>query len=230
MSEAQRVLVIEDEPDMIRGLRDAMTFEGFDVATAATGQEGVESARRGHPNLILLDLMLPDINGYRVCEEIRTFDPRVPIIMLTARGQEADKIRGFEAGADDYVTKPFSVNELLARIHAMFRRMALTPAKAGEVLEIGSSRIDLRAQELLRHRRRQPLSFYEVEVLRLLADRPNEVVLRDEILEKIWGLETTHSNRTVDNVVVKLRKKLEDDSRSPRHILTIYGQGYKLVH
>ncbi len=229
MSEAQRVLVIEDEPDMIRGLRDALTFEGFDVATAATGQEGVASARRGHPNLILLDLMLPDINGYRVCEEIRTFDPRVPVIMLTARGQEADKIRGFEAGADDYVTKPFSVNELLARIHAMFRRMALTPTKAGEILEIGNSRIDLRAQELLRHRRRQPLSFYEVEVLRLLADRPNEVVLRDEILEKIWGLETTHSNRTVDNVVVKLRKKLEDDSRSPRYILTIYGQGYKLV-
>jgi DNA-binding response OmpR family regulator len=226
----RRVLVIEDEPDMVRGLRDAMTFEGFAVLTATTGLEGVEMARAERPHLVLLDLMLPDINGYRVCEDIRRFDPRLPIIMLTARGQEADKIRGLEVGADDYVTKPFSIGELLARINAIFRRMDLTARPPTvETLHIGHAVVDLRKQELTRRGRVEALSFYEVELLKLLAERANEVTSRDEILEKIWGLETTQSNRTVDNVVVKLRKKIEDDSRNPRHILTVYGQGYKLV-
>ncbi len=228
----RRVLVIEDEPDMVRGLRDAMAFEGFKVLTADTGEAGVRMARQDQPHLVLLDLMLPDINGYRVCEEIRRFDPRVPIIMLTARGQEADKIRGLEVGADDYVTKPFSIGELLARINAMFRRMDLTAKpETMETLQIGAAVVDLRKQELSCDgwKKAVALSFYEVELLRLLAGRPNEVISRHEILEKIWGLETTQSNRTVDNVIVKLRKKIEDDSKKPRYILTVYGQGYKLV-
>lgn len=225
----KRVLVIEDEPDMVRGLRDAMQFEGFSVAAAHTGQEGIRMACEEQPNLIILDLMLPDINGYRVCEEIRRKDNHVPIIMLTARGQEADKIRGLEVGADDYVTKPFSIGELLARIMAIFRRLERPPKHEVQEVQIGSAVIDLKKHTLTRNRKDEPLTFYEVELVRLLYERANQPVSRDEILEKIWGLEAAPTNRTVDNFVVKLRRKIEEDSKSPRHILTVYGFGYKLV-
>lgn len=224
------VLLIEDEPDMVRGLRDAMEFEGLRVISSATGEGGVALARTQRPHLVLLDLMLPDMNGYRVCERLRELDPLVPIIMLTARSLEADKIRGLEVGADDYVTKPFSLGELLARINAMFRRMERIKGESSpEMIQIGGASIDLRKQELTCNRRRQPLSFYEVELLKLLHERAHQPVARDEILEKIWGLTATQTNRTVDNVIVKLRRKIEDDARAPRHILTVYGQGYKLV-
>jgi DNA-binding response OmpR family regulator len=234
MTRGKTVLVIEDEPDMLRGLRDAMAFEGFEVLAAGTGQEGIRCAKQHCPSLIILDLMLPDLNGYRVCEQIREHDPRVPIIMLTARGQEADKIRGLEVGADDYVTKPFSVGELLARINAIFRRLERTemPPRddvSGGILTIGNATVDLRKHTATRNRRSQALSFYEVELLRLLNERVEEPVSRDEILEKIWGLEAIPTNRTVDNFIVKLRRKIEDDSKNPRHILTVYGFGYKLV-
>ncbi|MBW2734649.1 MAG: response regulator transcription factor [Deltaproteobacteria bacterium] len=225
----KRVLVIEDEPDMVRGLRDAMVFEGYEVTAALTGQEGISLAREGDHHLILLDLMLPDVNGYQVCEEIRSFDTFVPIIILTARGQEADKIRGLEVGADDYVTKPFSIGELLARIKAIFRRLDRTAVEAPAQLVVGAAVIDLRKHELTHNRRTVTLSFYEVELLRLLSERAHEVVSRDEILEKVWGLEASPTNRTVDNFIVKLRRKIEEDTKAPRHILTIYGQGYKLI-
>lgn len=225
--DTKRVLIIEDEPDLIRGLKDAMTFEGFDVVAAQNGKLGLSAARYKEVDLILLDLMLPDMNGFYVCEQIRAFNSRVPIIMLTARGQEADKIRGLEAGADDYVTKPFSVGELLARIHAMFRRF--DRVDANQTVQIGESVIDLQAQELKNTKGVSSLSFYEVELFKLLHSRVGQVVDRDEILEQIWGLEPNHSNRTVDNCIVKLRKKLEDDPKAPKHILTIYGQGYKLI-
>ena len=140
----KRVLVIEDEPDMVRGLRDAMQFEGFQVFSAGTGQLGLAEARQQHPDLIILDLMLPDQNGYQVCEEIRRFDQRVPIIMLTARSQESDKIRGLEAGADDYVTKPFSIGEFLARVNAIFRRLDRVSPSAVETIEIGAATVDLK--------------------------------------------------------------------------------------
>ena len=227
------VLVIEDEPDMVRGLRDAMEFEGLTVMAAATGREGVETARARRPELIILDLMLPDTNGYRVCEEIRSFDGMVPIIMLTARGQESDKIRGLEAGADDYVTKPFSVGEFLARVKAIFRRMERTDNSAStdcvEIVEIGPSRVDLKKHSLTRNRKTLPLSFYEVELIKLLFERKEEPVSRDEILDKIWGIGASPTNRTVDNFIVKLRRKIEADHKNPRHILTVYGLGYKLV-
>lgn len=234
MTRKKTVLVIEDEPDMLRGLRDAMAFEGFSVVAASTGKEGIDCSISQRPNLIILDLMLPDINGYRVCEEIRSHDPQVPIIMLTAKGQEADKIRGLEVGADDYVTKPFSVGELLARINAIFRRLdraELPTADDGRAttLTVGAATVDLRKHTLTRNRRTEVLSFYEVELLRLLHERADEPVSRDEILEKIWGLEASPSNRTVDNFIVKLRRKIEEDSKNPRHILTVYGYGYKLV-
>lgn len=222
------VLLVEDEPDMVRGLKDAMTFEGFTVVSASTGEEGIARARKDKPHLIVLDLMLPDMNGYRVCEEIRETNQQVPIIMLTARNQESDKIRGLEVGADDYVTKPFSVGEFLARIKALFRRMERSNT-ADDVVSIGQARIDLKKHTVTRNRKTEPLSFYEVEILKLLFERKEEPVSRDEILDKIWGIEASPTNRTVDNFIVKLRRKVEDDHKQPRHILTVYGLGYKLV-
>jgi DNA-binding response OmpR family regulator len=224
----KKVLVIEDEPDIVRGLKDALEFEDYDVFAAYEGKDGVRLARERSPDLIILDLMLPDVNGYQVCMEIRGFNSVVPIIILTARGQESDKIRGLEAGADDYVTKPFSVGELLARIRAIFRRTSRATA-GNECFRVGAAEIDLKKQTVTIGRRSQPLTFYEVEILKLLNERAEQPVSRDEILDKIWGVEAYPTTRTVDNFIVKLRRKLEDDTKKPKHILTIYGQGYKLV-
>jgi len=222
------VLIIEDEPDIVRGLRDTLEFEGYEVLDTRRAADGVRLAREHGPSLVILDLMLPDGNGFSVCQQIRGFDNRVPIIMLTARALESDKVRGFEVGADDYVTKPFSVAELLARIRAVFRRLA-RERPVTEPLRLGPCQIDLTKQTLTRGRKTEPLTFYEVELLRLLNERRGEPVGRDEILEKVWGLQANPTNRTVDNFIVKLRKKIEDDQRIPRHILTVYGTGYKLV-
>jgi DNA-binding response OmpR family regulator len=224
----RRVLIVEDEPDLVRGLRDALEFEGFDIVAAGLGREGIRLARERGPDLVLLDLMLPDMNGFSVCEEIRATNPTIPIIMLTARSQESDKIRGLEVGADDYVTKPFSIGELVARINAIFRRLQrVTPRE--EEIRVGATVIYPRKHEMLRKGKITALSFYEVELLRLLRERGGQPVTRDEILEKIWGVSSASSTRGVDNVVVKLRKKLEDDAANPRYIVTIYGTGYKLT-
>ena len=223
-----RILIIEDEPDLARGLSDALEFEQFEVMTSGLGREGIRMLQERGTDLVILDLMLPDINGFSVCEQMRQTHPVVPIIMLTARSQETDKIRGLEAGADDYVTKPFSVGELVARINAIFRRLHRSSGN-DESIQIGSSTVYPRRHELVRNRRTVPLSFYEVELVRLLWERAGEPVTREEILEKIWGVSGHSQSRAVDNFVVKLRKKIEDDASHPRHIVTIYGTGYKLV-
>lgn len=223
-----RILLVEDDPSLALGLCDTLEFEGFEVKHARTGQEGISSARSEHPDCIILDLMLPDTNGYKVCEQIRESDAVVPIIMLTARSQEADKIRGLDAGADDYVTKPFSVGELVARIRAIFRRAQRT-SRIDTPFTIGDATIDPASQILKRGRSEEQLSFYEVELLKYLHERAGQPVTRDELLDKVWGIEATNSNRTVDNFIVKLRKKIEPRPDEPRHILTVYGVGYKLV-
>jgi len=224
----KRILIVEDEPDIVRGLKDSLEFEGFEVASTASGREGVKVMREKAADCVILDLMLPDLNGYQVCEEIRSFNAVVPIIILTARGQESDKIRGLEAGADDYVTKPFSIGELLARIKAIFRRLSHV-RPADETLKIGAGEVNVKKHTLTRSRKTVALTFYEVELLKLLAERAEQPISRDEILDKIWGIEAYPSNRTVDNFIVKLRKKIEEDHSKPRHILTVYGFGYKLV-
>lgn len=230
MSEVEKklILIIEDEPDIVRGLVDALEFEGFSVASSSTGSEGIERARELHPDCVLLDLMLPDDNGYRVCEALRQDDPVVPIIMLTAKAQEADKVRGLEVGADDYVTKPFSVAELIARMNAIFRRQNRMAAQE-ETFSIGGWEINGRKHTMTKGRTSKRLTFYELEMLKLLRERSEEPVSRDDLLEKIWGVQANPNNRTVDNFIVKLRRKLEEDHKSPRHILTVYGFGYKLV-
>ena len=223
------ILIIEDEPHIVLGLTDALEFEGFAVVSAGKGKEGVQLARQEKPDAVLLDLMLPDANGFKVCEELRRFDRFVPIIMLTARSQEVDKIRGLDAGADDYVTKPFSVGELIARLRALFRRTARPTEAAAEVFTIGRATVNLTTHSVSRGSRAEQLSFYEVELLRLLHERVGQPVSREEILQKIWGVEAAPSNRTVDNFIVKLRKKVEDSPDKPEHILTAYGFGYKLA-
>ena len=228
MEPRKTILVVDDEPQIVLGLKDALEFEGFRVLGASTGREALQLARQERPHAVLLDLMLPDINGYQVCEDLRRVDAFMPIIMLTARSQEADKIRGLDVGADDYVTKPFSLGELTARIRALFRR-ANRPHDAS-VFQIGATTVNVSAHTVQRDGKKpETLSFYEVELLRLLFERQGQPVSREEILNKIWGLDASPSNRTIDNFVVKLRKKLEKRPNEPRHILTVYGFGYKLV-
>jgi DNA-binding response OmpR family regulator len=222
------ILVIDDEPHLVMGLRDALEFEGFRVVSATKGREGILLAKAETPDAVVLDLMLPDINGYAVCEELRRFSAFVPIIMLTARSQETDKIRGLDSGADDYVTKPFSVGELIARIRAIFRR-ATRGGVTLDVVEFSDVRVNFGAHAVTALGRDHQLSFYEVELLRLLHERAGQPVSREEILQKIWGLDAAPTNRTVDNFIVKLRKKIEKSPDKPAHILTVYGFGYKLV-
>jgi DNA-binding response OmpR family regulator len=227
---SKTLLLVEDDPTLALGLRDTLAFEGFRVLHADSGETGLETTSRERPDCIILDLMLPGMNGYQVCEAIRAQDQFIPIIMLTARGQEADKIRGLNAGADDYVTKPFSVGELVARIRAAVRRGGRASANGGTTFSIGSVTVDPAAHAIIREGQATTISFYEAELLRLLHARLGEPVSRDEILDKVWGTKAHQpNNRTVDNFVVRLRKKVEPNHERPRHILTVYGYGYKLV-
>ncbi len=225
----QKILIVEDEREMARGLKDILEFEGYVVEIAGTGREALHSVGRLDPDCIILDLMLPDVSGYEVCEEIRNQKINRPILMLTARAQDYDKIRGLEVGADDYMTKPFSVGELLARIRALLRRSGLYGQEQElETVRVGSSIVDVKHFAVRRGGKEHSLSHYEVELFKLLYANVDQPVTRDEILDSVWGTDKYPTNRTVDNFIVKLRKKIEDDWKTPKHILTIYGVGYKL--
>jgi DNA-binding response OmpR family regulator len=228
MDAKKTILVIEDEPAMVLGNTDMLEFEGFRVVTAQTGKQGVAAARQEKPNAVLLDLMPPELNGYQVCEELRRQDPFVPIIMLTARCLEADKIRCLDSVADVYVTMPFSPGELFARFRAIIRR-ARRPLETVTTFKVGAATVNVAAHTIARGKNTETLSFYEVELLRLLNERAGQPVSREEILNKIWGIEANPTNRTIDNFIVKLRKKIEKQPDKPKHILTVYGYGYKLV-
>jgi len=223
----QRILIVEDERELSRGLCDMLEFEGYEALAVGTGREALQAVARRPPDCIILDLMLPDINGYQVCEEIRRQKCNVPLMMLTARAQDYDKIRGLEVGADDYLTKPFSVGELLARVKALLRRR-IQYSQEPDVVRIGSTEADFKHFTVRRGKKEYSLSHYEAGLLKLLYANVNQPVSRDEILDKVWGTEKYPTNRTVDNFIVKLRKKVEEDYRNPKHILTIYGVGYKL--
>jgi DNA-binding response OmpR family regulator len=223
----KKVLVIEDEKEMARGLKDLLEFEGYDVTIAGTGKEGFQFLGRNAPDCIILDLMLPDMSGYEICEQIRRKKLNTPILMLTAKAQEYDKVRGFRVGADDYLTKPFSVGELLARVMALLRRHGQS-AKDIEVVRVGPSQVDVKHFIVRRGKKEYSLSHYEAELFKLLYARANQPVARDDILDQVWGTDKYPTNRTVDNFIVKLRKKIEEDYKNPKHILTIYGVGYKL--
>jgi two-component system alkaline phosphatase synthesis response regulator PhoP len=223
-----RILVIEDEPDLLRGLALNLRAEGYSVLTASRGDTAVEQALRERPELVLLDIMLPGMNGLDVCRELRRKGFEAPIIMLTAKVEELDRVVGLEIGADDYVTKPFGIRELLARIRARLRRHAPT-LESDSKLSFEEVEVDFTRQEVLRGGKRIELTGKEFEVLRLLARHRGEIVTRERLLEEVWGYESYPTTRTVDNHILRLRQKLEDDPSSPRHILSIYGEGYKFV-
>lgn len=223
------ILLIEDEEDFVMGLKDAFEFEGYSVTAASSGEEGISLAAELHPDLIILDLMLPGMNGYQVCEQIRRRDKIVPILILSARSLENDIIRGLEAGADDYVTKPFSIGELLARVRTIFRRVSVQSTRQIQEIKIGDAVVDVENRKAHVEDKSIPLGFYETAILQLLEERRGQTVSRDEILDHIWGIDATPTNRTVDNFILKLRRKLEANPASPQYILTVYGHGYKLV-
>lgn len=234
------ILLVEDDAAIAMGLRDTLEFEGYLVKHVPTGAEAMAEIKNLVADLVILDVMLPDIHGFQLCAAIRKEYAHLPILMLTARSQEADKVRGFGVGADDYLTKPFSIAELVARVGALLRRanpsVSLTQPSSDEAgaFMVGAYTVDPISQQLVDAQgHRTMLSYYEVEVLRLLMDqhqkKQGEPVHRDVILKTIWGIESSPNNRTVDNLILRLRRKIEPDPETPQHILTIYGMGYKLV-
>ena len=225
-----RVLLIEDEPQMLLGLRDNLELEGYEVQTAADGDEGLQKAASFQPDLVILDVMLPRKNGFDVCRELRARSNATPVVMLTARNQETDKVLGLELGADDYVTKPFSITELLARVRAVLRRSAGRPAAgAADTYRIGDLEIDFRIHQARRGKQRVEFTAREFELLRYFVTHIGQVVTREQILNEVWGYEEFPTTRTIDNFVAKLRQKIEKSPHAPEHILTIHGSGYKFV-
>ncbi len=222
------ILVIEDEPHLASGLRDALEHHGFAVLVAADGEVGIELALTGRADLILLDVMLPKRDGIQVCRELRRRGIRTPIIMLTAKSQEGDKVEGLDTGADDYVTKPFSVKELLARVRAHLRR-AGDENGGGERVEIGAAVVDFGQYVVFKGSEQYDLTDREVAMLRLMIEHPHEVITRDRLLDDVWGLNAYPTTRTIDTFMYRLRQKLEADSQNPRHLLTVRGAGYKFI-
>ena len=221
-----RILIVEDDPAILRGLTDNLAYEKYDVVTATDGDTAKRLIEQQRPDLIVLDLMLPRISGYEVCRHARASGVRTPIIMLTARGDEADRILGLDLGADDYVTKPFSVGELMARIRALLRRTQ-EPATELNELKCGDVEVDFRCYEARKRGRAIDMTPKEFGILRYLASRPGVVVRRDELLNAVWGYEATPTTRTIDNHIASLRAKLETTPAAPRHLLTIHAVGYK---
>jgi len=223
----ERLLVIEDELPMRTALSDALGAEGYRVLTAADGETGLRRAIEEKPDLILLDIMMPRMDGFTVCAEMRRLANTTPILMLTAKGQVEDRVRGLDAGADDYLVKPFSTEELLARVRALLRRVR-QQTRAATALSLGAVEIDLARQMARRGRREVHLTAREFAMLRLMAESPGEPVSRERFLDAVWGYTAFPTTRTVDNHIASLRAKIEPDPDDPRWIKTVHGVGYKL--
>ncbi len=226
------ILIVEDDPHIRLGLVDALTGEGYKVSEISHGNEVMPFLKQTQPGLVILDVMLPGKSGFNLCREIRASKHAFPILMLTAKGQEVDKVVGLELGADDYVTKPFGIRELLARIHALLRRFE-SPSdnnspKIPKEIRFGQVSIQSASLRGTCGKSKIELSPRELKVLALLHSRSGEVVSRDEILNKVWGLEYYGSTRTLDQVIVKIRQKVETDPANPRHLKTVHGVGYRL--
>jgi|SRR6516164_1652672 DNA-binding response OmpR family regulator len=227
-----KVLIVEDDPHILLGLEEVLKSESFDVAVCNRGDQALAAYNKHHPALILLDVMLPGMSGYDICRELRAKKIQTPILMLTAKGQEIDKVVGLDLGADDYVTKPFGVRELLARMHALLRRTAGSASdnKVNEELfSIGQTVIDPKTFRLQRGKTSEALTAKELKLLQFFVEHPGEVLSRDRLLNEVWGYNYYGTTRTLDQVIVQLRKKLADSSGSPKHLITVHGIGYKLV-
>ena len=223
-----RVLIAEDEADLVKALRDNLEFEGYQVIVATDGEAALQAALKQSPDLLLLDIMMPKMDGLEVCRKVREAGFRIPILMLTAKSQEVDVVRGLEAGADDYVSKPFSIRELLARVKAALRR---TGAGKGvsRTMQIGDATVDMVKGHVVRGKEAHVLGHFELEILKMLVENAEKPVNRNQLLDVIWGLEGFPATRTVDNHIVSLRRKIEPDAKHPRHLVTVHSIGYKFV-
>src|SRR5215471_52094 len=223
-----KILIVEDEPNMVAGLRDNFEFEGYTVITARDGVEGLQRALDESPDLVVLDVMMPRMSGLEVCKQLRAKRGSIPIIMLTARGQEVDKVVGLELGADDYVTKPFSIRELLARVKSVLRRTSVVP-KDMDQYSFGDAEVDLRKCRVTRGGKEIEFSATDFELLKYFVCHPGEILSRDRLLEEVWGYDRYPTTRTVDAHLVRLRQKLEPNPEQPRFFLTVHGTGYRFV-
>jgi DNA-binding response OmpR family regulator len=222
----QTILIIEDDISILRGLKDNLEYEGYHVLTETNGKRGLEIALEKKIGLLLLDLMLPGLNGYEICRKIKQEKPGLPVLMLTARGSEMDKVSGLDTGADDYITKPFSLPELLARIRAAFRRTA-NELSVNENFTFGNIKLDFNKLQAFDGDKEISLSAREFAILKYLIMHEGEAVHRHDLLNEVWGYEAMPTTRTVDNFILDLRKKLEEDPSKPKHILSIRGIGYR---
>jgi DNA-binding response OmpR family regulator len=223
-----KILIIEDDSTLQQGLAETLQFHGFETFSARDGRLGFELYGQQHPDLIILDIMLPGFDGYEICKQIRRHDEKTPIIILTARDGENDKLLGFELGADDYLTKPFSIKELVARVQALLKR-TIREKETPTTVHIGSAEVLFRRFEICRGKKTLAMTPKETAILRLLVANSPEVVSRDQIMDRIWGDEYDPSPRTIDNFILKLRHKIELDPARPEHLLTVHGAGYKLI-
>ncbi len=223
------ILVVEDEKSMLMGLKDNLEFEGYQVDTAEDGESGYNMIRNNKYDLVLLDVMLPYISGFDICKKVRGEGVTTPIIFLTAKGEEIDKVLGLELGADDYLTKPFSLRELLARIKAILRRSSVNEKNNDQLLNIGKMEVNFSNYEASVSGEKIKMTHKEFELLHFLWDNRNKVVSRDEMLDTIWGTDYIPSPRTIDNFILKLRQRIEENPNDPSHILTVHGVGYKLI-
>ena len=229
-----RILIVEDEPSMALGLTDNLSYEGYVVTVARDGREGWEYVQQNPYDLILLDLMLPHMSGYEVCQKLRGAGIETPVVFLSARGEEIDKVMGLELGADDYITKPFGLRELLARVKAVLRRSQGQAPEADEndsqAVTIGRLTIDFHQYTGRTDGQSVKLSAKEVDILRYMYEHANATVSREALLEEVWGYQEQPTTRTVDNFMRRLRQKVEADPDHPRLILTVHGMGYKLIY
>jgi DNA-binding response OmpR family regulator len=225
------ILIVEDELPMLQGLKDNLELEGYIVEGTTNGKEGLEKIRNNSYHLVLLDVMLPGMSGFDVCKTIRKENNQTPVILLTAKGEEIDKVLGLELGADDYITKPFSLRELLARIKSILRRSAgtTTENEANGKLFIGKLKVIFSSYQAFVGEDEVKMSHKEFEVLRYLWNHKNLIVSRDELMDKVWEYDSDITTRTVDNFIVKLRHKIESNPNEPKTILTVHGVGYKLI-
>ncbi|MEI6048972.1 MAG: response regulator transcription factor [Bacteroidota bacterium] len=225
----KKILIIEDEIDLIKGLKLNLSDEGYDVAWAVNGLEGLRKALEEAPDLIILDIMLPEMDGLEVCQKLRQKNIGIPIIMLTAKGEEIDKVVGLEIGADDYITKPFSIRELLARIKARLRHAEKEGKAISTLYSFGDIEIDFDRYKVRRKGKELDFTSLEMEILKYFIAHRGEVVPRNDLLDKVWGYETYPTTRTIDNHILKLRKKIEEEPSHPRYLLSVYGGGYRFI-
>lgn len=227
-----KILIVEDDPNISLGLETILKGEGFEIAVCPRGDKALEAVAKQKPALIILDVMLPGVNGFDLCKQIRAKKISTLILMLTAKGQELDKVIGLDSGADDYVTKPFGVRELVARIHALLRRVengAKDLPQGNGVFRIGANEIDPKTLLLKRGQTSEELTPRELKVLQLMHAHPGEVFSRDRLLNEVWGYEYFGTTRTLDQCIVQIRKKLGDSGSEPKHVITVHGVGYKML-